>query len=95
MFHILVASGHSTLGVKTKETQELRNPNGEELKIGPKDFTLGLKTKVHQNDLAPTCTILEPIFLDPSPIKYSIRFMKPNFLPGTKVQPNKTSSQVQ
>jgi hypothetical protein len=45
---------HFTLGVRTKETQELSNPIGGKLKIGPKAFTLGVKTKVCQNDLAPT-----------------------------------------
>jgi hypothetical protein len=38
--------GHFTLGVRTKETQELSNPIGGEIKIGPKGFTLGVKTKV-------------------------------------------------
>jgi hypothetical protein len=44
------SSEHFTLGVRTKETQEL---NGGELNIGPKGFTLGIKTKVCQNDLEP------------------------------------------
>jgi hypothetical protein len=39
--------------IRTKETQELNDPIGGELKIGPKDFVLGLKTKVCQNDLVP------------------------------------------
>jgi hypothetical protein len=46
--------GALTLGVRTKETQELNNPIGGEQKIGPKGFILGVKTKVCQNDLAPT-----------------------------------------
>jgi hypothetical protein len=45
--------GHFILGVRTNETQELSNFIGEELKIGPKSFTLGVETKVCQNDLAP------------------------------------------
>jgi hypothetical protein len=36
-----------------KETQGLSNSIGEELKIGPKGFTLGVETKVCQNDLMP------------------------------------------
>jgi hypothetical protein len=34
----------------TKETQKLSNPIGGELNIGPKGFTLGVKTEVYQND---------------------------------------------
>jgi hypothetical protein len=37
----------------TKKTQELSNPIAGELKIGPKGFILGVKTKVCQNDLVP------------------------------------------
>jgi hypothetical protein len=37
----------------TKGTQELSNHVGKELKIGHKGFTLGIKIKVCQNDLAP------------------------------------------
>jgi hypothetical protein len=33
-FYILCFSGHFTLGVRTKETQESSNPIGGELKIG-------------------------------------------------------------
>jgi hypothetical protein len=40
-------------GTLTWETQDLSNHIGGELKIGPKDFTLTIKTKVCQNDLAP------------------------------------------
>jgi hypothetical protein len=47
------SKGHFTLGVRTKETQELGSLIGGELKIGPKGFTLGAKIKVCQNDLAP------------------------------------------
>jgi hypothetical protein len=42
-----------TLGIKIKETQELSNSIGRELKIGSKGFILGVQTKVCQNDLAP------------------------------------------
>ena len=48
------SKGHFTLGVWTKETQELSNLIGGELKIGPKGFTLGVKTKVCQTELALT-----------------------------------------
>jgi hypothetical protein len=46
------SKGHFTLGVWTKETQELSNPIGGELKIGLNGFTLGVK--VCQNDYAST-----------------------------------------
>jgi hypothetical protein len=36
-----------------QETQKLNNPIGGELKIGPKGFTLGVETKLCQNDLVP------------------------------------------
>jgi hypothetical protein len=35
----------------TKKTQELSNPIAGELKIGPKGFILGVKSKVCQNDV--------------------------------------------
>jgi hypothetical protein len=44
---------HFILGVKTKETQELSNPIGGEIKICPKGFTLGIETKVSQIELVP------------------------------------------
>jgi hypothetical protein len=45
-----LTKGHFTLGVRTKETQKLRNSIGGELKIGPKGFILGVKTNVYKND---------------------------------------------
>jgi hypothetical protein len=36
--------GHFILWVMTKKTQELSNPVGGGLKIGPKGFTLGVET---------------------------------------------------
>jgi hypothetical protein len=47
---MIMIKGHFTLGVRTKKTQELSNPFGGEFKIGPKGFTLGVKTNVYQND---------------------------------------------
>jgi hypothetical protein len=83
------------LGIMTKETQELSNPIGRELKIGFKGFTLRLKTKVCQNDLKPIWHHLALNFLGPNPSKYSIQFLKPNLPLGTKVHLNKIPSQVQ
>jgi hypothetical protein len=37
----------------TKETQELSNTIGGELKNGPKGLSKGVKTKICENDLAP------------------------------------------
>jgi hypothetical protein len=34
--NVVFSEGHFMLGVKTKEIQELSNPIGGELKIGPK-----------------------------------------------------------
>jgi hypothetical protein len=45
--------GHFILGIRTKETQELSNLIGGELKIGPKAFILGIETRVCPYDLAP------------------------------------------
>jgi hypothetical protein len=59
---ILGVKGHFTLGVKTKETQELNNPIGGKIKIGPKGFILGVKFKVFQNDLAPMWHYFGAIF---------------------------------
>ena len=47
------SKGHFTLEVRIKEAQELSNPIGGKLKIGSKDFTLGVEAKVCQNDLVP------------------------------------------
>ena len=44
---------HFLQGVKTKETQELSNPNGGELIIDLDGFTLKVEIKECQNDLAP------------------------------------------
>jgi hypothetical protein len=41
------------LRVKIKETQELSNPIGGDSKLGPKGFTLGVKTKICGNDIVP------------------------------------------
>jgi hypothetical protein len=43
--------GHFTLGVRTKETQELSNPIGGEIKIGPKGFTQESRPKYAQSYL--------------------------------------------
>jgi hypothetical protein len=52
-YHQPSLKGQFILRIETKETQELSNLICGELKIGLKDFILGVKTKVCQNDLAP------------------------------------------
>jgi hypothetical protein len=61
--------GPFTLGVKNKEPQESSDPIGRELKIGSKGFILGIKTKVHQNDLAPIWHCFGAKFPRPKPNK--------------------------
>ena len=53
LFTTLNLKGHFILGIRIKETQEVYNPIGGELEIGPKGITLGVETKACQKDSTP------------------------------------------